>query len=227
VILACLSDDNAAVAREATQLANKINKNKLYQHAIGILTGKPCDKFVYAIRALGYIDKLTDASDDDSFHILAQFMDHKDLELRYEAIWSLDKLLTRLRFILNRQRRQDELKNLRDILAVVPHVLKDRIKLGKDSTKLLAASLKCLTSLWLVFDKGLSDTGKWDIAHILVKGHLSTSLIVGGFDSIFAFIGKAARHEDVDMRCAAWECLKSTDLFGTADINTEPVEELL
>ena len=77
---------------------------------------------------------------------------------------------------------------LRDILAVVPHVLKDRITLGKGPSQNIAISLKCLTALWTVFDKGFSDTGKWDIKHILVKEHLATSHIVGTYNTIFGII---------------------------------------
>jgi hypothetical protein len=125
---------------------------------------------------------------------------------------------------LARERERSELRNLREILAVVPHVLMDRVKLRKDPPKLLAVSLRCLTSLWLVFDKGFSDTGKWDIAHILVESHLATSYIVGKWDLLFGLLSKMATVGDEMTRAAVWECVRSADPLISSDIKSEPIE---
>ena len=147
--------------------------------------------------------------------------------IRYEAINSLNKLLQRVKRNLNRLKRYDDLMQLRDILAVVPHVLKDRILLGKGPDKNLAISLKWLTSLWTVFDKGFSDTGKWDIAHILVKDHLATSHIVGTYEQIFAIIKRQLTNPKVAMRVAAWDCLIHMEIFTSTEFDTEELESVI
>jgi hypothetical protein len=71
--------EDEKIVREATSLANKINKAKLYTHAIGVLTGPTNNKFVFALRALGFIDCFSIADSihvhepgsDDAFHLLA------------------------------------------------------------------------------------------------------------------------------------------------------------
>ena len=99
--------------------------------------------------------------------------------------------------------------------------------LGKGPVPNLSISLKCLTSLWTVFDKGFSDTGKWDIKHILVKEHLATSHIVGTYDQIFAIIKRQLTSSTESMRVAAWECLIHMEVFTSTEFNTEELQNAI
>ena len=131
-----LDKDLQTIAKDILKL---LNVDKLKKHAINVLMKEDSShlKILLALRALGFTGK--QELDQDVIYFLAQFIDHYSLELRFEAIKSL--------YTLIKPGRPLETPEIRKNLAVVPHVLKDRLKLFKYDTNLRAYSLKCLVAL--------------------------------------------------------------------------------
>lgn len=195
--LVCLGLDKE-LQMLAKDILKLLNVDKLKKHAVNVLVkdDSPQIKLLLALRALGFTRKQD--LDPEVLYFLAQFVDHYSLELRLEAIKSLYSLAKGSKPIENNETRKS--------LAVVPHVLKDRIKLLRYDTNLRAFSLKCLVSLWIILDKGKEDSNATQMFHILVKEQIGTSYLVGSMNSIFTLIKDFLQKSDIE-REAAWVCL--------------------
>ena len=192
-----LDQDLFFLAKEIIKL---LNSEKLKKHAINVLVKEdsPQIKILLALRALAFVNKQD--QDSEVYYFLVQFIDHYSLELRLEAIKSLYTLL--------KDTKLADKAETRKTLAVVPHVLKDRIKLPKYEPKLKALSVKCLIALWACLDKGKEDSYATQMFHILVKEQMGSSFLVGSFTSILAVV-KDCFMKSHEEKTATWACLRS------------------
>lgn len=183
----------------AKDIIKLLISEKLKKHALNALAKEdtPNIKILLSIRALSFINK--QELDNEVFYFLVQFIDHYTLELRLEAIKSLYLLVKDIKII--------DKNEIRKTLAVVPHVLKDRIRLPKYDSKLKSWSVKCLTALWACLDKGKEDSYSTQMFHILVKEQLGTSFLVGSFTNILSIV-KDCFLKSNDEKQAAWICLR-------------------
>ena len=208
--LICISE-SGEVRVLAKEIMNLLNVEKLKKHALAILMKDDSSevKLQLALRALRFIKK--PELDEDILYLLAQFIDHYSLVLRYEAIFSLYYVL--------KSSRPVESVQIRKILAVAPHVLRDRLKLLKYDTDLRIVSVKCLTVLWIALDKGRLDTHAYSMHHVLVKEHRSSSFIVGSASSVTGILRDLVNKTQLE-REAAWKCLrKMLPVFEELDQN--------
>jgi hypothetical protein len=201
--LICLGNQRDSKETKVLQELSKdilklLNVEKLKKHAIGVLTNDESTSFkiLLALRAMRFIIKFD--LDEEVVFLLVQFIDHYSLELRYEAIFSLYKLLKRNGSI--------EREELRKTLAATPHVLRDRLKLLKYDKTLRIVSLKCLTALWIALDKGKIDTKSSTMLHILVKEHISSSFLVGS-PNVLLSVFKDFFTKSSEERLCSWKCL--------------------
>ena len=182
----------------AKEILKLLNVEKLKKHAVNILTNDNSSSFklLLALRALRFVIKFD--LDEEVIFFLAQFVDHYSLDLRYEAITSLYKLV--------KSNGSIEKQEIRKLLAATPHVLRDRLKLIKYDKSLRIISLKCLTALWIALDRGKTDTKTSSMLHILVKEQISSSFIVGG-PHILTNIFKDFFSKSSEERITCWQCL--------------------
>ena len=196
----------------AKDILSLLNIEKLKKHAINVLIKEdsPQIKILLALRALSFTGK--EILDQEVIYFLVQFTDHYALELRLEAIKSLYALLKDGKCIDNNE--------IRKSLAIVPHVLKDRIKLLRYDINLRSNSLKCLTTLWIGLDKGKEESNATQMFHILVKEQIGSSYLVGSITLIISIV-KEFIQKSQDEREAAWVCLRKLspifDMLDTSD----------
>lgn len=209
--LLCLNDAGEVklLAKEILQL---LNIEKLKKHALALLMkdDSSAAKLLLALKALKFIRKTE--VDEETVYILAQFIDHYCLELRFEAISSLYAILKTSKPI--------EHPGIRKILAAAPHVLKDRLCLLKYDPTLRIISAKCLTMLWVTLDKGRKETNCTSMHHILVKDHRSSSFIVGNATSVISILKDFFNRTQAEKE-AAWICLKK---IGQVFEEIEPID---
>ena len=197
--LICLQYDKD-LQNLAKDIIKLLNTDKLKKHALSILItdDSPQLKILLALRALRFTGK--GQLDQEILYLLVQFIDHYSLELRLEAIKSLYKIIKTEKSLDNNE--------IRKTLAVVPHVLKDRIKLLRYDSNLRIHSLKCLIALWIGLDKGKEESNTTEMFHILVKEQIGSSYLVGNFPTMI-WIVKEFIQKTQEERETAWICLKN------------------
>lgn len=196
--LVCLNLDKdlQVLAKDILKL---LNSEKLKKHAVNVLVKEESHqvKILLALRALGFVVKQD--IDQDVVYFLVQFIDHYSLELRLEAIKSL--------YMVLKSGKKIDSPEMRKNLAVVPHVLKDRIKLPKYDSALKTYSVKCLIALWISLDKGKEDSNATQMFHILVKEQIGSSFLVGSLTQILSLV-KDFMQKSSEERETAWICLR-------------------
>lgn len=208
--LVCLNLDKdlQILAKDILKL---LNTEKLKKHAVKNLVKEdsPHIKLLLALRALGFTAK--EDIDQEVVYFLVQFIDHYTLELRLEAIKSL--------YMVLKIGKKIDSSEIRKTLAVVPHVLKDRIKLPKYDVSLRVYSLKCLIALWISLDKGKEDSNATQMFHILVKEQIGSSFLVGSLALVLGVVKDFMQRSGKE-REAAWVCLrKMSPILDYLDIH--------
>ena len=210
VVCLNLDKDLQVIAKDILKL---LNIDKLKKHALGVIVKEesPPVQMLLALRALGYTRR--EELDPEVVYLLVQFIDHYSLELRIEAIKSL--------YALIKSGTPIDYPEIRKTLAVVPHVLKDRIRLMRYDTYLRVWSLKCLVALWIALDKGKEDSNATQMFHILVKEQIGSSYIVGNLTSIIHVV-KEFTQRSLEEREAAWVCMrKMSPIFEYLDSSSQ------
>jgi hypothetical protein len=213
--LMLLDEDDREMAAQAKSILVTLNTTQLKIHAVNLLVKEDAStqKIMLAIKIMRYSSR--SELDDDVIHLLVNFIDHHNLDLRLEALTSLYKLLKSFCKPVRSIRRILQNVQIRKMLAAAPHILADRLKLSKYPIELRSISLKCVTILWVALDRDQEDKYTWDMAHILVKESLGSSYIVGSLKSMLLLLNSQLRYPE--MKKEVWECLLDMEPLSLQD----------
>lgn len=209
----------------ASDILRQLNVAKLKSYAVTVITkDSPQDSKVrLALRALAFTCRYE--VDEEVVHLLVQFADHYNPVLRLEALNSLCYLLTNCATVA-REKTIIHSPAVRRTVAPLPHVLKDRLRLQKYAADLQKASIKLLVALWIALDRAQEDTHWNEMQHVLVPEQQKSSLLVGSLQSLLALLSRLLRSEEVEVRLAVWQSLRSMELAGLT-LGADIAERLL
>jgi len=222
MLLESMDSQNSAAACD---ILRQLNVAKLKNYAVAVVAkDAPQDaKVRLALRALAFTCRYE--VDEEVVHLLAQFADHYSPNLRLEALNSLHYLLTNCSTVA-REKATIQSPAVRRALASLPHVLKDRLRLQKYPMDLQRASLKLLVALWVALDRAQEDTHWNEMKHVLVPEQQTSSLLVGSQNALVSLLSRQLRADEVEIRLAVWQGLRSMDL-ATLPLTEDSRERLL
>lgn len=217
--LMLLDEDDKEMSVQAKSILVTLNTTQLKIHAVNLLVKEDASmhKIMLAIKIMRY--SCRSDLDDDVIHLLVNFIDHHNLDLRLEALTSLYKLLKSFCKPVRSIRRSLQNIQIRKLLAASPHILTDRLKLSKYPLGLRSISLKCVCMLWVALDRDQEDKYSWEMAHVLVKESLGSSYLVGSLKYMLVLLSSQMKY--ADMKIHVWECLLDIEPFSLQEEDTK------